>query len=91
MPSGAPNPSSPRRRVIIPHILTKTNIPITPQINIFLLSLTSFSLPEAFINLATPQTNTKKHTAPKKGIILKPILINKSITSPKVLMNLYLS
>ena len=55
-------------------------MPTRPQISRFLLSLDSFSLPVDFINRATPKTKIKKAAAPKSGIILSPMVINKFMT-----------
>lgn len=67
----------------MPQMVTKTSKPTTPQMSKFLLSFISFSLPADFIKRATPQTKAKKATAPKNGITLNPIFVNKLMISVK--------
>ncbi len=81
MPNVLLNPNSPLIKTIIPHMVVRTKIPMTPQIRSFLLSLSSFSLPLALINLPTLSRKTNRATAPRKGMILSPMSVNSFITA----------
>lgn len=80
---------SPCKKAIIPQMQKRIKRAITPQIRIFLVFVTSVSLPVDRINRPTPKTKTKKATIAISGMSFKPMSENPS-TAVLILVHMLL-